>query len=112
MKIITGNLKREEIVGYSGHMHWYERNQEDNEILLLINEKEDNENGEIVNMINHKENFGRISIDVPHYGIRFYEENKSSTPRAFIRQCTGRLFNEYEVDSWGADEKGLYIKFK
>lgn len=38
MKILSRNLKREDIVGYRGQMHWFERKLDNDEVLLLINE--------------------------------------------------------------------------
>lgn len=111
MVIVDRNLSREKIVGFKGHMKWYYEDKENNELLLLINEKQTNKNGGTVNIINHKESFGRCCIDSIDYIKDFFEKYKGHKPRVFLRQFTGNLFNEYEVESWSVDDEGLYIKF-
>ncbi|MBK1809514.1 hypothetical protein JHL18_02495 [Clostridium sp. YIM B02505] len=63
-------------------------------------------------MINFRESFERVSRDVPEYGKEFYEDHKNLKPRVFIRQAAGTLFNEYAIERWGTDDKGIFIKFK
>lgn len=111
MKVVQRNVKREDIVNQQGFMKWFKINKENNEILLLINEAQTTETGEIVNVIKYKENFGRISIDSAEYGQKFFEDHKQYDPRIFIRQSAGNLYIEYAIDNWGADEEGLYINF-
>lgn len=111
MVIVDRNLSREKIVGHKGHMKWFHEDKENREVLLLINEKQINKYGDIVNIINHKESFGRLCVDSIYYIKDFFEKYKGHKPRVFLRQFTGNLFNEYEVESWSVDEEGLYVKF-
>lgn len=111
MKVLQRNLTREDIAKHKGFMAWFKIDKENNEILLLINEKQVTENGERVNVINYKENFGRISIDSPEFGQNFFEKHKQYNPRIFIRQAAGNSYIEYAIDNWGADEEGLFINF-
>lgn len=111
MRVLQRNIKREDIVKYRGHMSWFSINRDDNEILLLINEKQTSKTGDRVNIINYRENFGRISVDSAEYGQKFFEDHKQCKPRAFIRQASGNLFNEYAIDNWATDEDGLFINF-
>lgn len=111
MKVLQRNVKREDIVNQQGFMKWFKIDKENNEILLLINEKLTTDNGESVNVINYKENFGRISIDSAEFGQKFFEKHKQYNPRIFIRLDAGKLYNEYAIDNWGTDEDGLFINF-
>lgn len=43
MKLVAKNLKKENILGYKEHMKWVEAKKENNEILMMVNEKQINE---------------------------------------------------------------------
>jgi hypothetical protein len=112
MVVLQRNISREDIIKHRGFMSWFKIDKENNEILFLINEKHTNKVGEIVNVINYRENFGRLCIDSIKFGQEFFEKYKEYNPRIFIRQDAGYLYNEYDIEKWEADDEGLLIKFK
>jgi hypothetical protein len=112
MKVVARNIKKEDIVGYKGHMKWFEAKKEINEILMMVNEKQVNNNGVLSNVINYKESLGKLCIDSAGYAEKFFNKYQGYEPRVFIRQAVGSMYIEFAVDSWCFDGEGLLIKFE
>ena len=112
MKIVARNVKKEEIVGYKGHMKWFQAKKEANEIIMMVNEKQVNKNGDRNNVVNYKDSFAKLCIDSTEYAEKFFNTYKEFTPRVFIRQAAGSMYIEYAVESWSFDGEGLYVKFE
>ena len=100
MKVEARNIKKEDIVGYKGHMKWFEAKKESNEVLMMINEKQVNKSGDLSNIINYKESFGNLCIDATEYAKEFFNKYKEYKPRVFIRQASGSMYIEYAVENW------------
>jgi hypothetical protein len=112
MKMVTRNIKKEDIVGYKGHMRWFQAKKETKEIIMMVNEKQVNKYGDFPNIVNYKECFAKLCIDSTEYAEKFFNTYKEFKPRVFIRQAAGSMYIEYAVDSWSFDGEGLLVKFE
>ena len=44
-----------------------------------------------------------------NYSKNFYEKHKNLEVKLFIKADAGTLYSEYEVKSWGLNEKGIEV---
>lgn len=109
MKKLRTNLKKEDIALSKGYMRWYR--VVENEIRLFINERAINDNKEIVNKIYWKDSRAEFCIDSLEYSKKFYEKHKDLDVKVFIKSDGGALYSEYEVKSWGVNEKCIEVIF-
>ena len=50
-----------------------------------------------------------MCIDSFDYSQKFYEKHKNLDVKLFIKSDGGALYSEYEVKSWGLNEKGIEV---
>ena len=86
MKKLRTNLRKEDIALSKGYMRWYR--VVENEVRLFINE---------------------LCIDSFDYSKNFYEKHKNLEVKLFIKADAGTLYSEYEVKSWGLNDKGIEV---
>ena len=79
---------------------------------MMVNEKQVNKYGDLPNIINYKESFGKLCIDSTEYAEKFFNKYKDYKTRVFIRQAAVSMYIEYAVDSWSFDGEGLFIRFE
>ena len=107
MKKLRTNLKKEDIALSKGYMRWYR--VVENEVRLFINERALNNNKEVINRIYWKDGRAELCIDSFDYSQKFYEKYKKLDVKLFIKSDGGALYSEYEVKSWGLNEKGIEV---
>lgn len=107
MKKLRTNLKKEDIALSKGYMRWYRVIE--NEVRLFINERAVNNNKEAVNKIYWKDSRAELCIDSFEYSKKFYEKHKKLDVKLFIKADAGILYSEYEVKSWGLNDKGIEV---
>ena len=107
MKKLRTNLKKEDIALSKGYMKWYRVIGD--EVRLFINERTLNDKNEVVNKIYWKDNRAELCIDSFDYSKKFYEKHKNLEVKLFIKPDGVSLYSEYEVKSWGLNDKGLEI---
>lgn len=110
-KINSRGLSKQEITNYKRYERWSLRKEDTKEVLLMIDEKRRNKNNEIVNLVNHIDNFALLCVDDIGYCNKFFDRHKEYTPRVFIKNNSGSTYNEYAVTSWKICEDGIYVKF-
>ena len=110
MKKLRSNLKKEEIALTKGYMKWYR--VVENVLRLFINEKALNDNNELLNKIYWKENRAELCVNGYDYSVNFYEKFKDYSLKVFVKSDIGALYSEYEVESWGVNERAIEVKFK
>ena len=81
----------------------------ENEVRLFINERAVNNNKEAVNKIYWRDSRAELCIDSFDYSKNFYEKHKNLEVKLFIKADAGTLYSEYEVKSWGLNDKAIEV---
>lgn len=108
MKVIQSGLSKQQITGCTRYQQWYRK--VGNEILLMIDDSRiSTKTGDLVNLVNYKENIAFLCVDDMDYCIDFYNKNRYYIPRLFIKNNKGVLYNEYAVYGWNLSEEGISV---
>lgn len=112
VKIIQRELSKKDITSYVRYQRWYLKNEDTQEVLIMVDENFKNKNNELVNKIKYKENFALLCTDNQEYSNEFYTAHKVYKPRLFIMNNSGVKYNEYDVQDWELTEDGIHVAFK